>query len=105
MANRLRDLIQCCRYCFGGMAVLDLARIAQTQPAATQPAAEGEGGANDVAPTLKAVASLHGILAPISPGTGGKGDASVVSDGTPVSVSRVLVLHAIADPYVPPEQV
>lgn len=73
------------------MAVLDLARMAR-------PDVEGD---EDKAPlTVKAVASLHGILAPILPGAGCK-----VSDDAPLSVPRVLVLHATADPFVPPDQV
>lgn len=74
------------------MAVLDLARMAR-------PDAEDDDDTTAL-PRLKAVASLHGILAPIQPGAGCK-----VSDDTPASVPRVLVLHATADPFVPPEQV
>lgn len=65
----------------------------------TRPDAQGDDGTSAL-PTLKAVASLHGILAPISPGAGCK-----VADDAPLSVPRVLVLHATADPFVPPEQV
>lgn len=76
------------------MAVLDLARM-------VRPDAEGDGDASALPRCrLKAVASLHGILAPILPGAGCK-----VPDDAPISVPRVLVLHATADPFVPPEQV
>lgn len=76
------------------MAVLDLARM-------TRPDADRDGtDDNSALPRLKAVASLHGILAPILPGAGCK-----IPDDAPLSVPRVLVLHATADPFVPPEQV
>lgn len=73
-------------YCFGGMAVLDLARMS--------PPVEG----------LKAVASLHGILVPMSSRAGssaggGEGDRGAAPG------PRVVVLHASGDPFVPPEQV
>lgn len=71
---------------------MDLARMAR-------PDAEGDGDASTV-PRLKAVASIHGILAPILPGAGCK-----VPDDAPTCVPRVLVLHATADPFAPPEQV
>lgn len=74
------------------MAVLDLARMVRSD-------AEGSDDKNEL-PRLKAVASLHGILAPILPGAGCE-----LSDDAPVSVPRVLVLHATSDPFVPPEQV
>lgn len=51
------------------------------------------------------MASLHGILAPISPGTEGGDGASPAADDAALAVPRVLVLHATADPFVPPEQV
>ena len=78
--------------------MLDLARMARP---------DDDAHGEDVAcartlPTLKAVASLHGILTPILPGAGGD---SKVADDAPVSVPRVLVLHAAGDPFVPPEQV
>lgn len=69
-------------YCFGGMAVLDLAR------------------ASPAVPGLMAVASLHGILAPM---LGGAGEGAGAEDT--VVGPRVLVLHASGDPFVPPEQV
>lgn len=76
--------------------MLDLARMAMARPDA-----DGEDDTSAL-PRLKAVASLHGILAPISPGAGG---GCEVVDDTPIGVPRVLVLHATADPFVPPEQV
>lgn len=76
------DKIAAVGYCFGGMAVLDLAR------------------ASPVVPGLRAVASLHGILVPMLAGAGG--DAGVEDA---VVGPRVLVLHATGDPFVPPEQV
>lgn len=69
-------------YCFGGMAVLDLAR------------------ASPAVPGLRAVASLHGILAPMLGGAGG----GAGTEDTVVS-PRMVVLHASGDPFVPPEQV
>ncbi|CAM9520296.1 unnamed protein product [Scytosiphon promiscuus] len=80
-------------YCFGGMAVLDLARIVPPDKDAS------------ASPKLKAVASLHGILAPISPSTGGRDGARRVADDAALAVPKVLVLHATADPFVPPQQV
>lgn len=77
------DRLAAVGYCFGGMAVLDLARMG---PAAT--------------PGLKAVASLHGILVPILPGCQGDADMEDAKIGP-----RVVVLHATGDPFVPPEQV
>lgn len=85
--------------------MLDLVRMA------ARPDGGGRGGhdhANED-PRLKAVASLHGILTPILPG-GGDDDNNDVEgiipgDAPPISVPRVLVLHATADPFVPPEQV
>ncbi|CAN0325770.1 unnamed protein product [Ectocarpus fasciculatus] len=82
-------------YCFGGMTVLDLARMSRPN---------SDAGAHSP-PRLKAVASLHGILAPISPGTGGGDGAGLAADDAALAVPRVLVLHATADPFVPPEQV
>ncbi|CAM9189312.1 unnamed protein product [Ectocarpus sp. 8 AP-2014] len=83
-------------YCFGGMTVLDLARMVR---------ADGDDAGANTPPRLKAVASLHGILAPISPGTGGEDGADLAADDAALAVPRVLVLHATADPFVPPEQV
>ncbi|CAN0422043.1 unnamed protein product, partial [Ectocarpus sp. 13 AM-2016] len=83
-------------YCFGGMTVLDLARMVRP---------DGDDAGANTAPRLKAVASLHGILAPILPGTGGEGGAGLAADDAALAVPRVLVLHATADPFVPPEQV
>lgn len=77
------------------MTVLDLARMARP---------DSDAGAHSP-PRLKAVASLHGILAPISPGTGGGDGAGLAADDAALAVPRVLVLHATADPFVPPEQV
>ena len=57
-------------YCFGGNVVLSMARL----------------GAD-----LDAVASFHGVLAPLPPATPGTVKA------------RVLVLHGSADPFVPAE--
>eukprot|EP00903_Cladosiphon_okamuranus_P008390 g8066.t1 len=85
-------------YCFGGMAVLDLARMTM---AMARPDADGKEDTSAL-PRLKAVASLHGILAPILPCAGGGGN---VAEDAPIGVPRVLVLHATADPFVPPEQV
>ncbi|CAN0554734.1 unnamed protein product, partial [Ectocarpus sp. 8 AP-2014] len=45
------------------MTVLDLARMVRP---------DGDDACANTPPRLKAVASLHGILAPISPGTGGE---------------------------------
>lgn len=57
-------------------------------------------------PRLKAVASLHGILAPILPGAGGGNNVvGAKPDDALIGVPRVLVLHATADPFVPPKQV
>lgn len=61
--------------------------------------------AENTSPRPKAVASLHGILAPILPGTGGGDGAGLAADDAALAVPRVLVLHATADPFVPPEQV
>lgn len=69
-------------YCFGGMVVLDLARMSPAVPG------------------LRAVASLHGILAPMLLGAGKDPAAENASVGP-----RVLVLHATDDPFVRPEQV
>lgn len=77
------DRLAAVGYCFGGMVVLDLARM---EPAAT--------------PGLKAVASLHGMLVPILPGFGGDAAVEDAKIGP-----RVVVLHASGDPFVPPEQV
>ena len=76
------DRIAAVGYCFGGMAVLDLAR------------------ASPAIPGLKAVASLHGILAPMLVGAGRDARAENAAVGP-----RVVVLHASGDPFVPPEQV
>lgn len=77
------DRIAAVGYCFGGMVVLDLARM--------WPPVFG----------LRAVASLHGILVPMSPGAGRNPDA----EEAPVGPKKVLVLHASKDPLVGPEQV
>lgn len=77
------DRLAAVGYCFGGMAVLDLARM---EPAAT--------------PGLKVVASLHGMLVPILPGFGGDAAVEDAKIGP-----RVVVFHASGDPFVPPEQV
>lgn len=79
--------------------MLDLARVA------ARPDGGDDGDVNED-PRLKAVASLHGILTPILPGTGdGGADIGVMPDDDSISAPRVLVLHATADPFVPPEQV
>lgn len=75
------DNIAAVGYCFGGMVVLDLARMGAP-------------------PGLRAVASLHGILVPTHTGAGR--DLSL--EQTAIA-PRVLVLHASKDPFVPPEQV
>lgn len=77
----LSDRIAAVGYCFGGMSVLDLARMGAPRG-------------------LRAVASLHGILVPISAGAGK--DPSL--DDIPIN-PRILILHASGDPFVPPEQV
>lgn len=75
------DNIAAVGYCFGGMVVLDLARMGSPHG-------------------LKAVASLHGILLPIPAGAGK--DSSM--ENNPIAPS-ILVLHASGDPFVPSEQV
>ena len=76
------DRVAAVGYCFGGMVVLDLARMTPAVPG------------------LKAVASLHGILAPMLPGAGKNPAAENAAVGP-----KVLVLHASDDPFVRPEQV
>jgi|AntAceMinimDraft_11_1070367.scaffolds.fasta_scaffold00462_15 dienelactone hydrolase len=64
-------------YCFGGMAVLDLARA----------------GGDDI----KGVVTFHGSL---------NGNTLGTTPGTPKSLTtKILVLHGDDDPLVPPEQV
>lgn len=87
-------LASCDRYCFGGMAVLDLARMVPP-----------DDDDKNASPKLQAVASLHGILAPISPSTGGRDGSGQATEDAALAVPKVLVLHATADPFVPPNQV
>lgn len=76
------DRVAAIGYCFGGMPVLDLARLGNP-------------------PGLRAVATLHGVLKPMAGASGG-GDSADEED--PI-VPRVLVLHAAGDPFVSEEEV
>lgn len=75
------DRIAAIGYCFGGMTVLDLARLGAP-------------------PGLRAVCSLHGDVAPIAPSA--RDDAA--AQETPIR-PKVLVLHAEGDPFVTAEEV
>ncbi|CAM9582145.1 unnamed protein product [Choristocarpus tenellus] len=70
------DRVAALGYCFGGMVVLDLARMG-------------------CPPGLQSVVTFHGILSPIV--SGGDSSESITPE--------VLILTSEGDPFVPPEQV